>query len=50
MDALKLYGRVCAECSVLTTKAYSSSFSGDSLLRQTTQSTDLFDLRLRSLR
>ena len=27
MDALKLYGRVCAECSVLTTKAYSTSFS-----------------------
>ena len=27
MDALKLYDRVCAECSVLTTKAYSTSFS-----------------------
>jgi len=27
MDALKLYARVCAECSVLTTKAYSTSFS-----------------------
>ena len=27
MDALKLYDQVCAECSVLTTKAYSTSFS-----------------------
>ncbi len=27
MDALNLYDRVCAECSVLTTKAYSTSFS-----------------------
>jgi 15-cis-phytoene synthase len=27
MNALKLYDRVCAECSVLTTKAYSTSFS-----------------------
>ncbi len=27
MDALKLYDDVCAECSILTTKAYSTSFS-----------------------
>lgn len=27
MDALKLYDRVCTECSVLATKAYSTSFS-----------------------
>ena len=27
MDALKLYDRVCTECSVLATKAYSTAFS-----------------------